>query len=261
MNILKLWLIFLQRFIDALYPANLVFLIFLYPLRKKIKLSRPVIFLLILLLIDIAIRLVSFFSGIPFAGRYLYPSMILISLFTGVGMLSFIQFLHRHLVKKYSKLTEFHITAAIFLIILFSYSGKALHSSNDKKWLKDISSLIKEHISPGERAVILSNYEEHRLTYYSGCNEMRLFDPEHDFQVRRAILQGNDMTWLVDSEGREAFKDYIKSMPSKLFIIYRTKDSSSINSLEPLLPGMSLVGKYLDKHRKYTYTFFVFQKQ
>ena len=257
----KLWLIFLQRFIDALYPANLIFLIFLYPVRKKIKLSRPVIFILLLLLIDLAIRLVSFFSGIPFAGRYFYPSMIIITIFTGVGMLSFIQFLHRLLVKKFPKMTESHIAVAVFLIILFAYSGKAIHSSNDKKWLRDISSLIKKHISPGERAVILSNYEENRFVYYSGCSEMLLFSPENNFQIRRRIPHGNDTVWQINSNGMKSFKNYINTIPSQLFVIYRIKDSVPPAQPEILFPGMSLIGKYLDKRRKHTYTYLVFQKQ
>ena len=255
----KLWLIFLQRMINTLYPANIIFLIFLVPVRKKIKLTRPIIFLLLLLSVDLLLRIVSFFSGIPFAHRYFLPSMIILTVFTGFGMLAFIQFISRHLVKKFPKLTEKHITVAIFLIILFSYSGKALHFSNDKKWLKAISSLIQTNIQPGGKAILLSNYEENRFTYYSGCEEMLLFSQEKDFQIRRRVRNGNDNRWNIESKGIKAFNHYIKTASSQLFIIYRIKKQNLTPTTENLFPTMKLIGQFKDRRKKYRY--FVFQKK
>ncbi len=252
----KLWWIFLQRMIGSLYPANIIFLLFLYPVREKIKLSRPMIFLILLLIVDLILRMVIFFSGVPFSGRYFLPSMIILTVCTGVGMLAFIQFISKYLIKKFPKLTEKHITIAVVLIILFAYSGKALHHSNDKKWLKDVSSLIKSNILPGKRAVILSNYEENRFAYYSGCDEMLLFAPGKNFQIRRRVRDGNDNRWLIESKGVNAFNNYINTSPSQLFIIYRIKKVDLASSTENLFPQMELIGQFKDKRRKYQYLVF-----
>jgi hypothetical protein len=254
----KLWLIFFQRIINTLYPANIVFLLFLYPVRKKIKYSSALIFILLLLCVDLAIRMIAFFSGIPFSHRYLYPMMVLATIFSGVGMISFVHFAGKYLTGKFPSLTEGRITVMLLLIIFFAYSGKALHSSNDKKWLKDISFLISSNIIPGTESEILSNYDESRFVYYSGCGEMILFFPDNDFQIRRHIREGNDRRWRVESNGVDAFRNYLKSSDKQLFLIYRIKKSEINANTESLFPGMTLIGQFPDKRRKREY--FVFKK-
>jgi hypothetical protein len=255
---LKLWLIFVQRIVNTLYPANILSLFFLYPVRGKIKVNSGMKFILILLAVDLFIRMIAFFSGIPFSHRYLYPMMIIVTIFSGLGMLSFINILWKHLIKRFPALTERGIGVVVLLIVFFSYSGKALHSSNDKKWLKDISLLIKSRIVPGREAAILSNYDESRFVYYSGCGELLLFSPEKDFLIRRHVRYENDSKWRVESEGFDGFNHYLKSSSGQVFIIYRIKKSEIKANTESFFPEVKFIGKFSDNRRKYEY--FVFQK-
>jgi len=255
---LKLWFIFLQRIINTLYPANIISLIFLYPVRKKIKINSPMRFIFILLLIDIAIRMFAFFSGIPFSHRYLYPMMILITIFSGLGMISFIHFLRKYLIKKFPTLTEKTVTISIILILIFSYSGKALHHSDDKKWLKDIAFLIKANLMLGTNSEIISNYDESRFLYYSGCGELLIFSPKKKFQMCRHVKHENDSKWIVETKGRNAFLNYLKSSTKELFIIYRIKKSKIKSNITSLFPETKMIGHFYDKRRKYQY--FVFKK-
>jgi len=254
----KLWLIFFQRIINTLYPANIIFLIFLYPVRKKIKLSSAMIFILLLLVIDLLIRILAFFSGIPFSHRYLYPMMIFATIFSGLGMISFVQLLGKYIIKKFPSVTEGGITAVVMLIVFFSYSGKALHHSDDKKWLKDIAFLIKANATPGCDSEILSNYDESRFLYYSGCSELLLFFPDKDFEINRHVRDNNDRKGGIETKGHDAFENYLKTSPKELFIIYRIKKSKIKSNPASLFSGMKLIGQFSDKRRKYEY--FVFEK-
>ena len=206
----KLWLIFIQRLINVLYPANIIFLIFLYPVRKKIRMKNIILFVLIFISVDMLVRIVSFFAGVPFSHRYFYLFMILVTIFAGFGMSGFTAFIKKYTEKKYPGLTETVISASILLIVCCAYSGKALHVSGDKKWIKEIASVIKDHTSNREDdAVILSNYDESRFAYYAGCRETLLFDPDNDFQIRHYVLDRTDGRWKELSKGKDAFNNYI----------------------------------------------------
>ena len=258
---------------DVLYPATLIFLFTLLFYRKiykwlshngnvervdgpiiRLRKSRVMLFLVLLILINIAIRGVAFFAGIPYSHRYFYPVMILLSVFAGVGMLQFVRLFANFAGKRYPALTEKRVLFAIIAIISISYSLKALHYSGDKKWIKDAARLVSNNTPAGEKPVIVSNYEEQRFAYYADAGNFYLLQKQKDnsILIRHQVKKGNDSSWQVFINGRKAFDSFVRKHAHSLFLIYRVKSKKADFSKSDY-PSMKLIATLKDKRRKWRF--------
>lgn len=275
---LKMWLIFLHRLIKAMFPAEIVLLIFSWQSFKRLKDSVSMRFLTLFLICDLIARMVIFFAGVPFSGRYFYPLSVTIAIFAAAGITPFIGFLHRlmrntqkveesnspklykffnsNIIRKTARITEFQLYAFIILVIGISYSLKALHPRNDKPWLQMIPSKIKQLTPENSKPVIISNYMDERFGYYAGTTELYILKPDDNWNLLKRVKTENDSKWISfdNKRGIESFADKISKLNSNsIFIILRVgKDGNSPANTELIdkLPRLKLVKEFTDRKKR-----------
>lgn len=252
----KLWLIFLHRLAKALFPAEIALFVFSLANFKKLKESRFLRWLLIFLVCDLGVRMVLFFGGVPFTGRYLYPFAITIAIFAVAGLVPLVTFLDEKILQK--KLTDrkFQMYALIILIIGVSYSIKALLPRNDKPWLQAMPAAIRQFCPAGKTPVIISNNLDERFGYYAGTEEMYILKPEKDWLLMKRFEDEEDSKFLpLDKKrGIPNLAEKINQMGAdRVFIfMYLDKNESTPSDTELTqgLPGIQFKGKYTDRKKR-----------
>lgn len=255
----QLWLICLLRLAKALFPAEMVLFVFSLTTFKKLKDSRMMRWLLIFLICDLGVRMIVFFGGVPFTGRYFYPFAITIAIFAAAGIIplvDFLVFLDEKTLNKKLKHKKFQIFALIVIIIGVSYSIKALLPRNDKPWLQTIPAAIKHIAPPGKTPVIMSNNLDERFGYYAGTDELYIIDPDDDWRMLKRFQTASDskFKYLDDKRGITNLVDKIKLIGAeRVFIImYLDKNQStpSDTELQEKLPGIKLFGTFTDRKKR-----------
>ena len=89
----KIWLILIQRIFNALLPVILVLLFFAWKARLGIARNSAFRFFMVFVVVDIFIRLLLFFGGVPYQGRYFHVLIIATCIVGGAGFIPFVEFL------------------------------------------------------------------------------------------------------------------------------------------------------------------------
>jgi len=246
---LKMWLIFLHRILLSCYPAEVAFLVFSKKTFLRLKESRILRVLSIFIVCDLIVRMVVFFAGVPFSGRYFLPWTVGLAVFVGGGFKPFVEFVSRK-----TRLAESVIAAIVLCAIAIGYSIKALHPRMDKPWLQAIPAKIRSLTPEEMEPVIISNYMDGRFGYYAGTDRLLMLRPEEDWSLyaqRRRC--GQDVRWtrLKRKAGLEGLRGLVSGLNhQRVFIVLRVgnhgADSAEVAELESL-KCLRVVESYKDK--------------
>ena len=285
-----LWLIFFQRIINVLYPAQFICLLFLAYLalepfiatlvqrifRKHIPLiqndsgtparldvfntlrgAKGLSLVLAILTCDLLMRIIPFFAGIPFSHRYLYPFAIMSTFFAAIGLTTLSDSLWQPLSRKFTKLSKNGMLLILLTIVFLAYAGKSLRPKTDKKWLLEIPTLIRSKTPKGEKAILFSNYLDMRLEYYSGA-ELRQCDPKNDFLIMKPIYpkNGNNYIWRPVSTGAANFKKQVRELGERLFLLIRRKRKEQDIVSSKISPIMRNIATFSDGRRKWVFSLY-----
>ena len=252
----KMWGIFLHRLINACFPAEVVFLIFSKETFKRVKDSRALRVLLIFIFSDLLIRMVVFFAGIPFSGRYLLPWTIGVLIVCGAGLTPLVSFVSSKIPERINKISQFHIYAFIVFGIMTGYSIKALHPRNDKPWLQAIPAKIRSIATAGVKPVIITNYMDERFGYYAGTTSLYELKISENWNLLKKVKKGNDARWqsFDHKRGIENLNNKIERLgKQRVFIIVRLKKhgkSKTDMAILEKLPGIKLVKTFTDRKKR-----------
>jgi hypothetical protein len=285
-----LWLIFLQRIINVLYPVNLICLLFLAYLalepfvaalaqrlvRKRIpaitddsgaparvdllhrlRHAKGLSLILAILACDILARLIPFFAGIPFSHRYLYPFALFSSFFAALGLTALSDSLWLPLSRKFTTLSKNKLLFILLTIITIAYTGKSLMPKLDKKWIRDIPMTIRRKTPKGKQAVLFTNYLDARFSYYSGAKLYQCF-PKENYIVLKSYYSKdkNNFNWKTSSRGLTSFKSLVREFGDKAFLLVRRKRKERNNVSTELSALMRTVATFTDDRRKWLFTLY-----
>ncbi|MFA6567959.1 MAG: hypothetical protein WCS96_07075 [Victivallales bacterium] len=169
---IKLWIVFLWKMLDAVFPTVIILLAFSWKGLKTVKNTPEFRMFLIFLGVVSASRLFIFFSGLPYQGRYLYPIVVALLPIAAFGFNELIIFLQN--LKVFKKTSPLSIAGMVIVAIVAVNAGKALYFTPDKQWIKDVSALVRKCQDAGKPAVLISGVEDMRIAYYSGAEFMKL---------------------------------------------------------------------------------------
>ncbi len=242
---IKLWLIFLGRLFEAVFPTNIVLLCFSWRGLKECWKSPGGRFLIILIVEMIISRLIIFFSGLPYQGRYLYPLAICLAIIAACGLDRLISLLKEIKALKSAFATK--ITSVMIILMVAICIGKGLWYSSDKLWIKEVSSFVqKSAVSFSVRPVLISGVDDLRLAYYSNAEYLRLTfkdfsryllpEPRPRCQIQKTVRTSEDArTWvpifsaITAKELDEGFK---KIEAPKVFLFLEDKDKEIFDMFE-----------------------------
>lgn len=253
---IKLWLIFLHRMAKAIYPADMVLMVFALPELKKIKESRAMRFLVIFLLCNLAVRLVPFFACVPFSERYFFPFAVNIAILATYGISNLVEFLDTKIIKGKIKVSKFQLYALLVLIIGLSYTAKALMPRNDKPWLKMIPAAMKRFVPTGKTPIIISNDLDERWGYYAQTNQLYRLHPEQDWLLMKQVRVGREYRWeeFDEKRGIPNLQEKIESLGMDwVFIILKVEKSGTSKSEKELVEKFTdihLVGTFTDRKKR-----------
>ena len=213
--------------------------------------------LLVLLLIgDLGVRTLLFFSAVPFASRYFYPFAIIIAIIAASGITPLVNIISEKIIKKKTEIHKFTLYAILILIVGVSYSLKAIKPRNDKPWLQMIPSAIKQLTPDNKTPVIISNKLEERFGYYAGTSEFYIIDAEKDWILTKKILTEEDSNW-VPFDKKRGIKNLAKQINNlgsdRVFIIFQVEKSGTSKAdkeLNDQLPGIHLTGTFTDRKKR-----------
>jgi len=254
----KMWLIFIHRIFNALFPADLILLVFSLSSYKKLKESKALRFFSIFLVCDLGVRGVIFFAGVPFSGRYLFPFAVAIAILAAFGIIPLVEILQKVIlkVKCNIKINTFYLYAILIIIIGISYSIKALLPRNDKPWLQRIPAAIKKLVPEGKTPVIISNKLDERFGYYADTTQIYMLDPAKNWVLMEKVKTDTDSKFIACSRKRGIanLAEKINELGAeRVFIIMRVgKDGNSVPNTELLkkLPGIHLSGTFTDRKKR-----------
>lgn len=253
---IKLWFIFLHRVLKAIYPADIVLIIFVIPEFKKIMKSRAMRFMVIFLLCNLGVRLVPFFACVPFTQRYFFPFAVNIAILATYGIVNLVDFLDKKIINGRIKISKFQLYALLLLIIGLSYTAKALMPRNDKPWLQMIPDAIKQFIPAGKKPIIISNDLDERWGYYAGTDQLYRLHPEKDWQLMKQVRVGREYRWeeFDDKRGIPNLVEKIRQLGAdRVFIILKVEKSGTSESEKELVdnfPGINLAGSFTDRKKR-----------
>ncbi len=197
----KLWLIIAGRMLNALMPAYIALLVFfLWKGRGRIAGDAPFRLFAAFILADFALRLMLFFSGTPYEGRYFHPLVIAFSVFAGAGLIVFASFLSRFQ-GRFRFLTERNCLVGLAAALILANGGKALNPPDRKCWLSEIPEEIKKRIPKGAKAVLITDNNDIRTAYYAGASHFKLARPDMTDFAAGAIAEEVGGKTAVDSSG------------------------------------------------------------
>jgi hypothetical protein len=185
---IKLWLIFIEKLLKAVFPVYYVLIIFSALNYKKFK-NTPVLRLLgAFVLFGMAYRLFIFFSGIPFSGRYFYSLIIPAVLASVPGLFKLSEYIRYYLGKTNFKAPLKNMTFSLTAVLCLISAGKALNPDFSKKWIFEIADKIKELCPEGERPVLVATVRDKRFSFYAGAEYVHMTD--YDCPIRWRIKNG-----------------------------------------------------------------------
>ena len=283
-----IWILFLKRILNVLYPVSVATLLFLAYLllepfvasvaRRFFRKSPPVsrdasdtslhasvlyvlrrsnglTLLLSVLFCDLLARMIPFFAGIPFSHRYFYPFAALATPLAALGFVALSDALHRPISAKFPSLSKNKLSVLFLGVACLAYSGKALMPRQDKKWLRNVPYAILKATPKGEKPVLYTNYLDTRLAYYSGADLRQCF-PKENFQVMELTPRQNrnNYYWKTTSKGIRKFRRRIESLGARAFLLVRAKRAEKDASLAEIQHFMRVVATFSDERRKWRFT-------
>ncbi len=266
---INLWLLFLNRTISEMHPLTLVlFIIALVGLSvgkqwKELITSFSFRLFLICFILDFAIRIYLFFTGLLWQGRYMLPFTIFMVFFAAKGVFDLSSYIARRYEHK-SFVNYRRVLVVIILIVSSFYVGKAMCPRLDKKYLRKIPAAIVTNCPKGRKPVIISMVNEPRFAYYANARNL-LFDRAHYPSQRDwGILskgEGRDSdqwTRLKLPSGVKNLAANIKKLGgSNVFIVsnmQRTQFTSAFSRAGVTEP-VKFLGKFHVKHDRYFYLY------
>lgn len=253
---IKMWFAFFARILKALFPAEMVLFIFAVPSLKDLKKSRMLRLLVLFILTTLAVRLIPFFAGAPFSGRYFLPFAVGIAIFATSGMIPLVKLLKSIIVKYFGHCNAFYIYFVLIAIIGVSYSLKALRPRNDKPWLQMIPKAIKHFSTSSAPPIIVSNNLDERFGYYANTTELYKLDFKKNWLLTKQFSNGNDSKWQPTNNHRgidNLFAEFARIGKDKIFIIVRVpKKERSIlaDELCEYDKTLSLIGTFTDRKKR-----------
>lgn len=169
----EMWLILIDRFFSNFLPIIPVLLFFAWRERGTLKHSRGTELLLAFAFCDLSIRLLLFFGGIPYQGRYLHPLIIISCPFAALGFFGLLKFLESFSAK-FKWLTRDNCIKVFCAVIIVAHGGKALSPPDRKVWLNEIPECIRKACPPGAKPVLISEFPDIRTAYYAGAEHLAL---------------------------------------------------------------------------------------
>ncbi len=252
----KMWLILLERIFSAIYPAELVLLPFSWKSFKLVKTSPIMRLLILFLIIDLGVRTLLFFTGIPFSQRYFFPFAVTVAIIAASGLIPLVNIISEKILKTTSATQKFTIYALLIIIIGVSYSLKAINPRNDKPWLQVIPVAIKTLTPENKIPVIISNKLDERFGYYAGTTELYKIYPKKNWQLMKKIKTETYSKWspLDKKRGIQNLADKINQIGSdRVFIILKVEKSGTSKAdveLNKELRGLHLTGTFTDRKKR-----------
>lgn len=170
---LKLWLILLDRLIGALFPVVCILLIFSCFNKTIFKKNSPFRLLLIAVLLDFFLRALLFFSGVRYSDRYFLVLTVMAIVPAVPGVLKLIELFQKFAGRYYPAITLRFSTVLIFSVISIACVGKALNPRFDKKWIKEISVVIKTSCPEAQKPVLITDLADRRIAYYAKAEYLK----------------------------------------------------------------------------------------
>lgn len=242
---IKLWIVFIGKLLDAVFPTILILLAFSWKKLKTVNNSPEFRMLLIFLAVISASRFFIFFSGLPYQGRYLYPVAISLLPVAALGLNEMIIFMQN--LGKMKKVQPLRIAAAIIFAIIAINAGKALYFKKDKQWIKDVAAFVGDgRDAGGKPAILISGVPDVRLAYHSKAEFLMLtFRPEiryipYEKYPRAQLLKmatGGDtnLLWLpyYNIYRADEFASKIRRFDSpRVFLFIDEKDKELLHMFE-----------------------------
>lgn len=165
---ITLWFSLFGRFLKVLFfPIWLLLPLGVARLRSVVV-TKGLIFFIVFILVDLAVRLFAYFAGLPFESRYLYAFVIAAIIISGLGIIQLNDLVYSYVGRRF-KWDPRYVVVGIFVVLFFCDVPKALNPQFDKKWLRRIPATIVEHTSPGNKAILISDLREPRIAYYANA--------------------------------------------------------------------------------------------
>jgi len=253
---IKMWFAFFARILRAIFPAEMILIIFAIPSLKDLKKSRMLRLLIIFILTTLAVRLIPFFAGAPFSGRYFLPFAVGVAIFAVSGITPLVKIIESLILKKFRKCNVFYIYFILISIIGVSYSLKALRPRNDKPWLQMIPKAIKQFSTSSEVPIIVSNDLDERFGYYANTTELYKLNFKKDWLLTKQFSDGNDSKWKPTNKHRgidNLFAEFARIGKDKIFIIVRVPKKERSILAEKLCnydKTLSLIGTFTDRKKR-----------
>lgn len=242
---IKLWILFIGKLLDAVFPTILILLAFSWKKLKSENNSPEFRMFLIALAVISASRFFIFFSGLPYQGRYLYPITISLLPIAALGLNEMIIFIQN--LGKMKKISPLIMAAMIIVAIVVINVGKALYYKQDKQWIKDVAAFVSDSRQTGGKpAILISGVPDVRIAYYSKAEFLMLtFRPEIRYipyeeypkaQLLKMATGGDtNLLWLpyYNIYKADEFASKIKRLDSsRVFLFLDEKDKELLRMFE-----------------------------
>lgn len=172
-----IWIILIGRMLSALLPVMWVLLVFSIKGIGLLKKNSCFRLVLVFGLVDIAVRFLLFFSGVPYQGRYFYPFVIICIFPAAAGFVWLLQWLLKF-DKKPIWLTRKRIIIGLICLISLIHIGKALNPPSHKKWLDEIPEKIKDLCPKDKKPILISSIKDIRIAYYADAQWLKFVRPD-----------------------------------------------------------------------------------
>lgn len=185
---IKLWIIFLKKFFEAVFPVHIALIVFAFMNRKAFKNFAAFRFVIIMFAFGILYRCFVFFAGVPFSRRYFYGLLGVIVLLSAPGIPKMAEFLLKLLSKRFPKADLKRIIAFLTALVCLICLGKALNPDFSKKYMYEIPETIKKLCPENIRPVVITTSQDRRISYYAGA-EYIMFS-EYSQPIRWMLKDG-----------------------------------------------------------------------
>lgn len=269
---LKLWLILMNRLVEAFFPVVCILLIFSWFSDKgenKAAFRKDSHFklLIIVVLSDFFIRALLFFSGVPFSHRYLLVLTVMAIMMAAPGVPKLTELLQK-LTGRYFAVTP-RFSIFVFSLLSIACVGKALSPRLDKKWIREIPVVIKNLCPEGRKPVLIMDFDDRRIPYYAKADYLK-FGTKPDkifYYTENGILQKcpepdgiiakpGEKKWCglfvalnVPPAGLANFADDIRKLGAeRVFVLMYRKDSEfrELFSAKGLIFPLKLIQEFHD---------------